>query len=405
VTVRKHPVVSFLSKHPGGAWHGNMRVKIAKLFQAAREKVTTLLGHRPFQLLLGTLLLAGFLYEPIWFGRRIQPSEHSPDISCSDPKDRQSSGALRLRAAWEAEREGDVDAAQKQYLAAVDSTTACVRDAARLAIDRLSLQKDKWGLAYGVLADWAHISSELRTSLVFAYLALLAYLLLSWFIPRKGIRIGKFPVHGTSHPAAAELFADSLVSFTATIRRAYDADYLRRAGLTALFEDLTGPTIERADDFEKALADAGESNLRSVVLLAFKAFNFIRRLSERPRFRLEGNVYCLPGTARVTAVLNDLTKRKSKEVHFDATLAELDAIPSPAFVREALIHPAVSQPWATQYTKGEDLRYVTQQLHGLALVLASKVRSTQLQAKEAGYRPRDWVVVCLFTAAAAHLED
>lgn len=390
---------------PARGWHGNMRAKIARLFQATREKLTTLLGHRPFQLLLGTLLLVAFLYEPIWFGRRVQPSEHPPDISCSDPKDRQSSAALRLRAGWEAERDGNVYDAQKQYLAAVDSTTACVRDAARLAMDHLSLEKDSWGLGYGLMADWAHISSALRTSLVFVYLALVGYLLLSWFVPREGIRIGKFRVHGTNHPAAAELFVDSLVSFTATIRRAYDADYLRRAGLTALFKDLTGPTVERADEFEKALADAGESNLRSAVLLAFRAFNFIRRLSERPRFRLEGNVYLLPGTARVTAVLNDLARRKSKEVYLEAALDELDAIPSASFVREALIHPLVAHPWATDYTKGEDHRRITQQLQGLGLVLASKFRSTQLQAKETGYRPRNWVVVCLFTAAAAHLED
>ena len=195
------------------------------------------------------------------------------------------------------------------------------------------------------------------------------------------------------------------MSFTTTIRRAYHADYLRRAGLTALFEDLTGPTVERADAFEKALASAGESDVKSVVLLAFKAFNLVRRLSDRPRFKLDGRVYLLPDTARVTAALNDLAKRESA-IYLDAALTELDAIPSASFVREALIHPAAGHSLASRYyPKADELRDVTLQLQGLALVLASKLRSTQLQAKEAEYRPRNWVTVCIFTAAAAHLED
>ena len=192
-----------------------MREKIAKLIQATRGKFATLLGHGAFLFLLATLLLTAFLYEPIWFGRNVQPSEHSPDTSCSDPKDRHSSAALRLRAAWEAERDGDIDTAEKQYLAAVDFTTPCVRGAARRAMDRLAFSKDTWGPRYGLMAGWARLSSKLRTPLVFVYLALVAYLLLAWFLPRKGIRIGEFPVHGTSHPAVAELFVDSLVSFNA----------------------------------------------------------------------------------------------------------------------------------------------------------------------------------------------
>jgi hypothetical protein len=392
------------AKHISGPSDVNMRANISKLLPAAREKFGALLGHRAFLFLFATLLLAAFLYESFWFGRNVQPSERSADISCSDPKDRNSSAALGLHSAWEAERDGKVDIAEKQYLAAVDSTTPCVRSAARLAMDRLALSKESWGPAYGLMADWAHVSSELRSPLVFVYTAWVAYLLLAWFAPRNGIRIGRFSVHGASHPATAELFVDSLVSFSATIRRAYDADYLRRAGLTVLFEDLTGPTVEGADEFEKALADSGESDVKSVVLLAFKALGVIRRLSDRPRFMLEGKVYLLPDAARVTAVLNDLAKRKGKRIYLDATLAELDVIPSASLVREALIHPADAHRWARHYGKAEDLRAVSLQLHNLALVLASKLRSMQFQAKETEYRPRNWVTVCLFTAAAAHLE-
>jgi hypothetical protein len=119
---------------------------------------------------------------------------------------------------------------------------------------------------------------------------------------------------------------------------------------------------------------------------------------------LEGKVYLLPDAARVTAVLNDLAKRKGKRIYLAATLAELDVIPSASLVREALIHPADAHRWARHYGKAEDLRAVSLQLHNLALVLASKLRSMQFQAKETEYRPRNWVTVCLFTAAAAHLE-
>ncbi len=382
-----------------------MRATIPKLFQSTRRALAALFGNRAFLFVLATLLLAAFLYEPIWFGRRVQPSERSPEMSCSNPGDRQSSAAFRLHRAWETERDGNIDPAEKQYLAAVDSTTACISGAARLEMSRIALARERWGLMYGLLADWAHVSSELRTPLLFLFPAWIAYLLLAWFIPRKGIRIGQFSVHGAGHSEAADQFVDSLLSFSLAIRRAYGAEYLRRAGLTALFEDLTGPTVERADAFEKALADAGDSDVKSVVLLAFKALNFLRRLSERPRFKLEGNVYLLRDTAHVTAALKELGKRHSKEVFLQATLAELDAIPSATLVRDALLLSEAARTTPRHYAKAEDLRDVTQQLHGLALVLASKLRSMQLQAKEAEYRPRNWVTVCLFTAAAASLEE
>jgi hypothetical protein len=382
-----------------------MRGGIPILISSARERLGAQLGAGWFLPALATMLLALFLYEPVWFSRTVEFPAAAQESACSVSQNPGLSAALRLEAAEETEREGNVTSAEKQYLEVAGSSAQCVSMTAQRDLKRIQAAKRRWGLAYGIMADWAFASYELRTPLIFIYLAIAAYLALARFVPRKGVRIGTFSVHGSNHEEVVELFIDSLTSFSAAIRRAYEADYLRRAGLSAVFEDLTGPTVEDADPFEKALADAGESHAKSVVTLTLKALKSMRQLSERPRFELKGKVFLLPDAARVTATLKDLSASKGKEITLDAALVELDVIPCASTIQEILIQSAASGLDPYGYVKGEDLRQVAKQLQGLALVLASKIRFMQLQAKEIEYRPSNWVTVCTLTAAAALLEE
>jgi hypothetical protein len=257
------------------------------------------------------------------------------------------------------------------------------------------------GPAYRAVADTADFIVHLQGPIAAALLILIIYWCAAYPFPLRGTRISEFPVYGCSDKDATAQFRNSLLWFSNEIRNIYTSRYAQSIGMTLLFEDLKGQTIE-GSGYDDAFEEAKDPDAKAAVRFALKqAIRFVRDW-ERPRVVIEGAVRLLPGGAKAAAIITD--RKLGRQTRIEAHTDELTYIRGGTFVQRELLNPFTGGSGAVVSRRAEDLRRASGELHALALILACKIRFEELRLLEAGYKPKSWKTVYLFAGAARSWE-
>lgn len=351
-------------------------------------------------LLVSLLLLFGFLSAPSIVGY-VLTKEAPPRSKWCTPSTDDLQLVNGLQSAWELEREGRVESASTEYRAALQSRDNCVRSIALRELARISDFREHLGPAYRVIADATEFSLHLQGPIVAALLTLIIYWCAANSFPLRGTRISEFPVYGCSDKDAGAQFRNSLLSFSNEIRDVYTSNYAHSIGMTLLFEDFKGQTIE-GSGYDDAFEGAKDPDTKAAVRFALKqAIRFVRDW-ERPRVLIEGNVRLLPGGAKGAAIITD--RKLNRNTRIEAHTDELIHIIGGTFVQRELLNPIISGSGPILSRQAEDLRKTSSELHALALILACKIRFEELRLLRAGYKPKSWKTVYLFAGAARSWE-
>jgi hypothetical protein len=151
-------------------------------------------------------LLAGFLAIPYGFGHWARDPS-TPGAGCNDDYSTHLMWKNRLRSAWDLEADGGFELAEKEYGSALASNSDCIRVAAIAQLKRISEKRDELGPAYRSLAELANISAQLRAPIVAVAFVMIVCWVVSRLIPRRGTRIGEFPVYGSQRRAVQSTFS------------------------------------------------------------------------------------------------------------------------------------------------------------------------------------------------------
>ena len=353
----------------------------------------------PAPVLLLVLILAFLAVSPVTgaLSRR-----HAPPPPAGDNLAPQDAASMaRLWRGYHREGDGLLEDAEADYGEALSSAALEVDVNARAGLDRIRHIRERLGFAFPVVNGLAAASLSARAPLV----GIAALLVLAWLLrsvrPRRGTRVRTFGVYGGADPTAPSAFQSALLAYSNEIKRVYGSDYARRAGIQLFFNDFTGSTAAEASTMEQALAETRDVDAKAALTFAFRqSLQYLRDLSERPRFAIGGVVRLLPGAAMAVASIRDL--ETGEDATLEATAAELADMPMRDLVERALLRTA-PMGFVPVSSAAGDLRSATQQLQALALVLASKIRWRESQAITLGERPSRWETVCVFIASARHL--
>ncbi|GEM_PF-4482965 len=357
--------------------------------------------HRGFSFLITLLLFAAFFLSPEILVWKLGSLEAAEVDTCKTSAAKDLVSHHRLEKAQELEAAGNIEHAESEYAAALASSQDCIRTNAATGLERLArFRRRAWG-AGRVLAEVADVALHVRSAFV-ASLVLIAF---GWLIlrltPRRSTRITGFPVYGAEGEAASKLFRNALASFANEIKRVYGSEYAKSLGITLVFDDLKGQSLEERSAYDEALEEIKDPEGKTAVRYALGyAIRMLRQSLERPLIVVEGDVRLSPGSAQAVARIKNA--RTKSEIRVEANTAEITQLPESQFVVSRMLGPGVTHTWLSR--KAEEQRLLSQQLQLLALVLACKIRMAQLQGFSQGYKPTSWRTVCIFTAAALTLE-
>ena len=301
------------------------------------------------------------------------------------------------------ERDGLIEAAVKEYTAALTAKSPTIVSNSVASLDRIREKREELGLLFNVAAFGASLSVYLRTPVAVSLVLIALAGLLAFVLPRTGSQMGEFPVSGSFDAGATRGFQTAFLRFSNEIRRRYSSEFARRFGMVLSFDVYEGAPVAGADAFERALAEAGTLETKAVAGLVLTGVTrWVAQLTSRPAILVTGSIQFLPGGARASARLLDL--HSGRDTLIDATTEELSTLQNKVNGIEALLGRVQPPTSASPSAKAEDLRQTADQLAALALVLACKIRYLESQTAGASYRPSSWETVCVFTAACAKLD-
>jgi hypothetical protein len=307
----------------------------------------------------------------------------------------------RLRSGWNYEREGLLESASKEYRSVLDANDDCVRSIALQRLTQISDIRTRLGLAYRVMVETAELSASLSAPILAALLLWGIFKCIPYLFQRRDIRVLDFPVYGSADDNASAQFRNALLWFTKEVREVYATKYAQSVGMTLLFDDLKGQSIQ-SSTFDDALAEVKDPGAKAAVRFALTQTLRLLRDWERPRLLIEGEVRLIAGGAAAVGFIYDY--KHNERLRLEAHTDELSGVPGGPFIRQLLLSPFAGTSRLPLSRQMQEPRKTSGELYALALILACKIRFEELRQMDAGYKPTSWQTVCLFAAAARTLE-